>query len=158
MIRMAVGLLAVAFAAAGALAQDRPSVRLEPGLWKVLIKFTQNDKPLPDKSENRCYSAAEADDPVATFAAVFPDHECSRAHHISDKTLAYAAVCSGPTPAGGTLSVKANGYYLFEHARRFTSQQITTFEVPNQPSTVIVTSREAEYVGPCPSEGAPPSP
>jgi hypothetical protein len=157
MIRMAVCVSAVAVVTASTalLAQDRPSVRIEPGLWKVSIKFTQNDKPLPDKTENRCYSAAEVDDPVKTFAAPFPEHECSRGHDISDKTLAFAAVCSGPAPAGGTLSVKANGYYLFEHARRFTSQQITTFELPNQPSTVIVTSKEADYVGPCPSEGAP---
>jgi hypothetical protein len=149
---MAAG-LAISIAALGslALAQDRPSVRLEPGLWKVLIKFTQNGAPLPDKTENRCYSAAEVDDPAATFATLFPNQQCNRSHNISDKTLAFAAVCSGPAPGGGTLSVNANGYYLFEEPRRFTSQQITTFTMPNQTGTVIVTSKEAEYVGPCPN-------
>jgi hypothetical protein len=150
MIRTAVPLAISIALGVPAQAQDRPSVRLDPGLWKVLTKFTQNDKPLPDKSESRCYSAAEIDDPITTFAALFPNQECRRSYNFSDKTLAFAAVCSGPAPAGGTLSVKANGYYLFEHTRRFTSQQITTFEVPNQPSTVIVTKKEAEYVGPCP--------
>ena len=70
---------------------------------------------------------------------------------MSDKTLAFAAVCSGPAPGGGTLSVKGNGAYVFEHARRFTSQQVTTFTLPNQPSTVITTTKDAEYVGPCPN-------
>ena len=151
MIRIAALSIAVAGLSAPALAQDRPSVRLEPGLWKVLIKFSQDDKPLPDKTENRCYSAAEVDDPVATFATLFPNQVCSRSHEVSDKTLAFAAVCTGAAPGGGTLSVKGNGAYVFEHARRFTSQQVTTFTLPNQPSTVITTSKDAEYVGPCPN-------
>ena len=94
MTRIAALSIAVAALSTPALTQDRPSVRLEPGLWKVLIKFTQDDKPLPDKTENRCYSPAEVDDPVATFATLFPNQQCSRSHEVSDKTLAFAAVCA----------------------------------------------------------------
>jgi hypothetical protein len=151
MIRTAAAIAVSIALGAPVLAQDRPSVRLEPGLWKIATKFTQNDKPLPDKTENRCYSAAEIDEPTTTFASLFPNQQCNRSYNVSDKTLAFAAVCSGPAPGGGTLSVKANGYYLFEHPRRFSSQQITTFDVPGQPSTVIVTKKEADYVGPCPN-------
>jgi hypothetical protein len=143
--------ISVAALSSGALAQDRPSVRLEPGLWKVLIRFIQNDKPLPDKTENRCYTAAEVNDPVATFATLFPNQQCTRTHAVADNTLSFAATCTGAAPAGGTLSVRGQGSYVFEDARRFTSSQTVTFTLPNQPNTVIATTKEAEYVGPCPN-------
>ena len=66
-----------------AAAQERVSVKPEPGLWKVLLKFTQNGQPLPDKTESICYSAAQFDDLVATFATPFPDHDCTRNHTIA---------------------------------------------------------------------------
>ena len=69
-------------------------MRLEPGLWKVLIRFIQNDKPLPDKTENRCYTAAEVNDPVATFATLFPNQQCTRTHAVADNTLSFAATCT----------------------------------------------------------------
>jgi hypothetical protein len=143
--------ISVAALSSAALAQDRPSVRLEPGLWKVLIKFTQNGQQLPDKTENRCYTAAEVDDPVATFATLFPNQQCARTHAVADNTLSFAATCTGAAPAGGTLSVKGQGSYVFEDARRFTSSQVVTFTLPNQPNTVIATTKEAEYAGPCPN-------
>ena len=150
MIRRAACLAAsVAALSSAALAQDRLSVRIEPGLWKVLIKFTQNGQPLPDKTENRCYSAAEVDDPVASFETLFPNQQCNRTHAVADNTLSFAATCTGPAPAGGTLSVKGQGSYVFEDARRFTSSQVVTFTLPNQPNTVISTTKEAEYAGPC---------
>ena len=65
MIRIAAGIaIAAIFVAASsfACAQDRVAVRPEPGLWKVLTKSSQNGNALPDKTENRCYSAAEFDD------------------------------------------------------------------------------------------------
>jgi hypothetical protein len=151
MSRIAALFIAVAALSSPAPAQDRPSVRLEPGLWRVLIKFTQDGKPLPDKTENRCYSAAEIDDPVTTFGTLFANQACARSHAISGKTLSFGATCTGPAPAGGTLSVKGEGSYVFEDARRFTSRQVATFTLPNQPSTVISTTKEAEYVGPCPN-------
>jgi hypothetical protein len=152
MIRMLACLaISVAALSSAALAQDRPSVRLEPGLWKVLIKFIQNGQQLPDKTENRCYTAAEVDDPVATFATLFPNQQCTRTHAIADNTLSFAATCTGAAPAGGMLSVKGQGSYVFDDARRFTSSQTVTFTLPNQPNTVIATTKEAEYVGPCPN-------
>jgi len=151
MSRIAAFCIAVVALSLPAVAQDRPSVRLEPGLWKVLIKFTQDGKPLPDKTENRCYSAAEIDDPVTTFGTLFANQACTRSHAIADKTLSFGATCTGPAPAGGTLFVKGEGSYVFEDARRFTSRQVTTFTLPNQPSTVISTTKEAEYAGPCPN-------
>src|ERR1700720_4556623 len=99
MIRIAAGFfiatIFVAAASALAAAQDRPSIRLEPGLWKVLTKFSQDGKPLPDKTENRCYSAADFDDLVTTFATPFPDQDCTRNHAISGKTLTLTATCKG---------------------------------------------------------------
>ena len=152
MIRSAFCLsISIAALSAPALAQDRPSVRLEPGLWKVQTKFTQNGAPLQEKIENRCYSAAEVDDPAATFGTLFPNQQCTRSHAVADKTLTFGATCTGPAPAGGTLSVKGEGSYVFEDTRRFSSRQVTTFTLPNQPSVVISTTKEAEYVGPCPN-------
>ena len=155
MTRIAATLLAAAIIAGAvssfAAAQDRPSIRLEPGLWKVLIKSSQDGKPLPDKTENRCYSAAEFDDLVATFATPFPDHDCTRNHAVSGKTLTLTATCKGEAPQGGTLLVRQEGSYVFEDARRFTGSLITTFTLPNQPSTTFSLSKNAEYVGPCPN-------
>jgi hypothetical protein len=134
-----------------AFAQDRPSVRPEPGLWKVLLKFSQNGQPLPDKTESICYSAAEFYDLVATFATPFPDHDCTRNHAVAGKTLTLTAACKEEAPQGGTLSVKQEGNYVFEDAGRFTGTLVTTFAPPNQPITVISTSKAAERVGPCPN-------
>jgi len=153
MIRIAAGLFTamifVVAVSSFAAAQDRPSIRLEPGLWKVLLKFSQNGQPLPDKTENRCYSAAEFDDLGATFATPFPDQDCTRNHAISGKTLTLTATCKGEAPQGGTLSVKQEGSYVFEDAGRFTGSLVTTFTLPNQPSTVFSTTKAAERVGPC---------
>jgi hypothetical protein len=154
MTRIAAGLsIAVILVAASsfAAAQDRPSVRLEPGLWKVLLKFNQNGQQLPDKTESICYSAAQFDDLVATFATPFPDHDCTRNHTIAGMTLTLTASCKEEAPQGGTLSVKQEGNYVFEDAGRFTSTLVTTFAPPNQPTTVISTSKTAERIGPCPN-------
>ncbi len=153
-MRIATGfLMAVVVAAASSLAaaQDRPSIRLVPGLWKVLTRTSQNGTPMPDKTENRCYSAAEFDDLVATFATLFADHECTRSHAVSGNTLTLAATCSSPAPQGGTLVVKGEGSYVFENDKRFTSSVVSTFTPPNQPSTTFLVTKTAEYVGPCPN-------
>lgn len=155
MIRVAAGLsIAAVLGAAGsplACAQDQVSVRPEPGLWKVLTKSSQNGTARPDKTENRCYSAAEFDDLVATFANPFPDKDCSaRNHAIAGNTLTLSATCKGEAPQGGTLSVKQEGSYVFEDAKRFTGTLTTTFALPNQPSIVFSLSKLAEHVGPCP--------
>jgi hypothetical protein len=155
MIRIPAGLsiAAILIAAASpiASAQDRPSVRPEPGLWKVLIKFSQDGKPLPDKTENRCYSAAEFDDLVTTFATPFPDQDCTRSHGVSGKTLTLTATCKGEAPQGGTLLVKQEGSYVFEAAGRFTGSLVTTFTQPNLPTITFSTTKAAEHVGPCPN-------
>jgi hypothetical protein len=154
MIRIAAGLAIVAImgAAAGpfASAQEGLPVRPQPGLWKVQLKFTQNGKPMPDKTENICYSAAQFDDLVATFATPFPDHDCIRTHATAGKTLTLTAACKEDAPQGGTLSVTQEGSYVFEDAGRFTGTLVTTFAPPNQPSTVFSTSKTAERVGACP--------
>jgi hypothetical protein len=155
MIRIVAGLSITAILVAAmsplASAQDRLSVRLEPGLWKVLTKFSQDGKTLPDKTENRCYSAAEFDDLVTTFATPFPDQDCTRNHAISGKTLTLTATCKGEAPQGGTLSVRQEGSYVFEDAGRFTGSLVTTFTLPNQPSTAFSTTKVAEHVGACPN-------
>jgi hypothetical protein len=140
----------VASASSFASAQEHLSVRPEPGLWKVLLKFSQDGKPMPDKTENICYSAAQFDDLVATFATPFPDHDCTRNHAIAGKTLTLTAACKEEAPQGGTLSVKQEGSYVFEDAGRFTGTLVTTFAPPNQPTTVFSTTKAAERVGPCP--------
>jgi hypothetical protein len=150
--RFAVVAIFMAAASPFAAAQERVSVKPEPGLWKVLLKFTQNGKPLPDKTESICYSAAQFDDLVATFATPFPDHDCTRNHAIADKSLTLTAACKEDAPQGGMLSVKQEGSYVFEDARRFTGTLVTTFAPPNQPSTVFSTTKTAERVGPCPNE------
>jgi hypothetical protein len=155
MIRIAAGLsiaaIAIAAASSFASAQNGPSVRPAPGLWKVLTKFSQDGKPLPDKIENRCYSAAEFDDLVATFATPFPDHDCTRNHAFSGKTLTLTATCKEEAPQGGILSVRQEGSYVFEDAKRFTGTLVTTFAPPNQPSTAVAVTKVAEHVGPCPN-------
>jgi hypothetical protein len=155
MIRIAAGLsiaaTLVAAASSPASAQERTSVKPEPGLWKVLTKFSQDGKPLPDKTENRCYSAAEFDDLAATFATPFPNHECTRNHAFAGKTLTLSAICKEEAPQGGTLSVRQEGSYVFEDAERFTGTLVTTFMPPNQPSTAVAVTKIAEHVGSCPN-------
>jgi hypothetical protein len=150
MIRIAAALL-IATLGSSVSAQDRSSIRLEPGLWRVLIKSSQNGKPLPDKTESRCYSAAEFDDLAKTFATLFAEHDCTRSHAISGNTLTLSAACTSPAPQGGTLVVKGEGSYVFEDDKHFTSSVATTFAMPNQPSTAISLSKNAEYVSPCPN-------
>ena len=155
MVRTAAGLAlaAILIAAANSLAsaQNSLSVRPEPGLWKVLTKFSQDGKTLPDKTENRCYSAAEFDDLVTTFATPFPNQDCTRNHAISGKTLTLTATCKGEAPQGGTLLVRQEGSYVFEDAGRFTGLLVTTFTLSSQPSTAFSTTKVAEHVGPCPN-------
>jgi hypothetical protein len=153
MIRIAacLSIAAIFVASPIASAQDRPPVKPEPGLWKVLTKFSQDGKPLPDKTENRCYSAAEFDDLVATFATPFPDHDCTRNHAFAGKTLTLTATCKEVAPQGGTLSVRQEGSYVFEDAKRFTGTLATTFAPPNQPSTAVSVTKVAEHVGSCPN-------
>ena len=155
MIRIAASLsiAAISIAAASPLAsaQDRLSVRPEPGLWKVLIKSSQDGKPMPDKTENRCYSAAEFDDLVTTFATPFADHDCTRNHVVSGQTLTLTATCKSEAPQGGTLLVRQEGSYVFEDAGRFTGSLFTTFTLPNQPSIAFSMTKFAEHVGPCPN-------
>jgi hypothetical protein len=134
-----------------AFAQDRPSIKLEPGLWRVVTKSTRDGTPLPDKTENRCYSAAEFDDLVTTFATLFPDHDCTRTHTVAGKTLILAATCNAPAPQGGTLAVKGEGSYVFADEKHFTSSIASTFTLPNQSSTVFTTAKSAEHFGPCPN-------
>jgi hypothetical protein len=130
-------------------AQDRPAIKLEPGLWRVLTKTSQNGKALPDKTENRCYSAVEFDDLVTTFGTLFADHDCDRTHSVAGKTLTMAATCSTPVPQGGTLVVKGEGSYVFEDERHFISSIVSTFVLPNQPSNAFSTTKTAEQIGPC---------
>src|ERR1700730_4975193 len=134
MIKIAAGfflaMIVVAAASPFAAAQDRPSIRLEPGLWKVLTKSSQDGKPLPDKTEKRCYSAPEFDDRATTFATLFADHDCTRTHAVSGKTLTLSAICNAPTPQGGTLVVKGEGSYVFEDDKRFTGSIVSTFPLP----------------------------
>jgi hypothetical protein len=141
--------LLIATVSSFASAQERPSIKLEPGLWRVLIQSTQNGKPLPDKTENRCYSAAEFADLAATFATLFAEHDCTRSHVVSGKTLTLSAACTSPAPQGGNLVVKGEGSYVFEDDKHFTSSIVTTFALPNQPGTTISLSKNAEHVGPC---------
>jgi hypothetical protein len=153
MIRIAAGFVTamICVAAAGSLAaaQDASSIKLEPGLWKVLTKTRQNGQVMPDKTENRCYSAAEFNDLVKTFATLFADHDCTRNHAFSGKTLTLSAACSTPTPQGGSLVVKGEGSYVFEDDKRFTSTVVSTFALPSQPTTTFSVTKNAEYVGPC---------
>jgi hypothetical protein len=151
MIRVAAVLIAICAAAACSLAaaQDVPSIKLEPGLWKVLTRTSQNGQSMPDKTENRCYSASEFNDLVKTFATLFADHDCTRNHAFSGKTLTLSAACSTPVPQGGSLVVKGEGSYVFEDDKRFTSTVISTFALPSQPSTAFTVTKNAEYVGPC---------
>jgi hypothetical protein len=153
MIKIVVSIAATVVAAASSIAaaQDRASVQPEPGLWKVLTKFSQDGKPLPDKTENRCYSAAELDDLVATFATPFPNHDCTRNHAFAGKTLTLTATCKEEAPQGGTLSVRQEGSYVFEDPKRFIGTLVTTFTPPNQPSTAVSVTKVAEHVGPCPN-------
>jgi hypothetical protein len=134
-----------------ACAQDRPSIKLAPGLWRVLTKSSRDGTPLPDKTEDRCYSAAELDDLATTFATLFTDHDCDRTHSIAGKTLTLAATCQAPAPQGGTLVVKGEGSYVFEDEKHFASSIVSTFAVPNQPTTAFTTRKSAEHVGPCPN-------
>jgi hypothetical protein len=106
---------------------------------------------MPDKTENRCYSAAEFSDLVKTFATLFADHDCTRNHAFSGKTLTLSAACSTPFPQGGSLVVKGEGSYVFEDDKRFTSTVVSTFVLPSQPSTTFSVTKNAEYVGPCPN-------
>ena len=144
MIRIAAGfvttVICVATASSIAVAQDTASIKLEPGLWKVLTKTTQNGQSMPDKTENRCYSAADFDDLVTTFATPFPNQDCTRNHAFAGKTLSLSAACNTPAPQGGSLVVKGEGSYVFEDAGRFTSALVTTFTLPNQPSTAFSTT------------------
>jgi hypothetical protein len=152
MIRIAAGFATVVCVAAAcpvATAQDAPPIKLEPGLWKVLTKTSQNGQSMPDKTENRCYSAAEFNDLVKTFATLFADHDCTRNHAFSGKTLTLSAACSTPAPQGGNLVVKGEGSYVFEDDKRFTSTVVSTFTMPSQPSTAFSVTKTAEYVGPC---------
>jgi hypothetical protein len=153
MTRTAAGLvtaiICVAAACSLATAQDVPSIKLEPGLWKVSTKTSQNGQPMPEKTENRCYSAAEFSDLVKTFATLFADHDCTRNHAFSGKTLTLSAACSTPAPQGGNLVVKGEGSYVFEDDKRFTSTVVSTFALPNQPTTAFSVTKSAEYVGPC---------
>jgi uncharacterized protein DUF3617 len=160
MIRFAAGfataMIGMAVACAPANAQDAasrdaPSIKLEPGLWKVLTKTTQNGQAMPDKTENRCYSAAEFSDLVKTFATLFADHDCTRNHAFAGKTLSLSAACNTPAPQGGSLVVKGEGSYVFEDDKRFTSTIVSTFAMPSQPSTAFSVTKTAEYVGPCPN-------
>jgi hypothetical protein len=151
MIRISAAAIIVAAACSFAAAQDRTLIRPEPGLWKVLTKFSQDGKPLPDKTENHCYSAAEFDDLAATFATPFPNHDCTRNHTFAGKTLTLSATCKEEAPQGGTLSVRQEGSYVFEDAKRFTGTLVTTFMPPNQPSTAVAVTKLAEHVGPCPN-------
>ena len=149
---LSIAAVLVAAASSLAVAQDHVSVRPEPGLWKVLTKSSQNGTPLPEKTENRCYSAAEFEDLVATFATPFPDKDCSiRDHTAAGNTLTLSATCTGEAPQGGTLSVKQEGSYVFEDAGRFTSSVTSTFALPNQPSTVFSVTKVGEHVGACPN-------
>jgi hypothetical protein len=132
-------------------AQDRPSIKLEPGLWRVVTKSSRDGTQLPDKTENRCYSAAEFDDLVTTFATLFADHDCTRMHSFAGKILTLAATCNAPTPQGGTLAVKGEGSYVFADEKHFTSSIVSTFTLPNQSSTVFTTAKSAEHFGPCPN-------
>jgi hypothetical protein len=158
MIRIAAAFTALIFGAAAssfAVAQDgpsrdRPSIRLEPGLWKLMTKSSQDGKSMPDKTENRCYSAAEFDDLATTFA-LFADHDCIRTQVVSGKTLTVTATCNAPAPQGGTLLVKGEASYVFEDDRRFTGSVASTFTLSNQPSTTFAVTKNAEYVGPCPN-------
>jgi hypothetical protein len=155
MIKIAAGLstaaIFIAAASSFASAQDRVSVKPEPGLWKVLTKFSQDGSALPDKTENVCYSTAQFDDLVATFATPFPNHDCTRNHAFAGKTLTLTATCKEEAPQGGTLSVRQEGSYVFEDAKRFTGTLVTTFMPPNQPSTAVAATKVAEHVGPCPN-------
>jgi hypothetical protein len=156
MIRIAAGFVtaivcvtAACSLAQDAVAQDAPSIKLEPGLWKVLTKTSQNGQAMPDKTENRCYSAAEFSDLVKTFATLFADHDCTRNHAFAGKTLTLSAACTTPAPQGGSLVVKGEGSYVFEDDKRFTSTVVSTFTMPSQPSTAFSVTKTAEYVGPC---------
>ena len=150
MVRVAAAFF-LATMSALASAQDRPSIKLEPGLWRVLSKSSRDGTQLPDKTEDRCYSAAELDDLATTFATLFADHDCNRTHSIAGKTLTLSASCHAPTPQGGALVVKGEGSYVFEDAKHFTSSIVSTFAVPNQPTTAFTTSKSAEHMGPCPN-------
>jgi hypothetical protein len=147
MIRIAALLLATMSSLA--LAQDETSIKLEPGLWRLLTKSSQNGKALPEKTEDRCYSAAELDDLATTFK-LFADHDCTRDHAVVGKTLTLAATCSAPSPQGGTLVVKGEGSYVLEDDKHFTSSIVSTFTLPSQPSITFSTTKNAEHVGPCP--------
>jgi hypothetical protein len=149
MIRIAAALF-LATMSSLASAQEGTSIKLEPGLWRVLTKSSQDGKPLPDKTENRCYSAAELDDLATTFK-LFADHVCTRNHAVVGKTLTLAATCSSPTPQGGILVVKGEGSYVFEDDKHFTSSIVSTFTLPNQPSITFSTTKNSEHVGPCPN-------
>jgi hypothetical protein len=153
MIRIAAALvtamIGIAATCSLAIAQDPSTIKLEPGLWKVLTKTTQNGQAMPDKTENRCYSTAEFNDLVKTFATLFADHDCTRNHGFSGKTLTLSAACSAPAPQGGNLVVKGEGSYVFEDDKRFTSSVVSTFALPSQPTTTFAVTKNAEYVGPC---------
>jgi uncharacterized protein DUF3617 len=126
--------------------QNNPHIRLEPGLWSVKMKMTQDGSPVGEATQSHCYTEAEFDDPMHTFAPADQNKPCTVKHSVTGRTLRVTSTCKLPD---GTTELTQDITWVFEDTRHFTQSTRTVSTGPTEKTELMVTA-DFRLTGPCP--------
>jgi hypothetical protein len=144
LLALAVCAASITMAVTSGDAQESSPIRLEPGLWTVVLKTTQDGQPVPDKTNSVCY----AQDPVKAFLEQLDqDKKCTAQRALAGRTLTVSMVCKSPISA---TAVATEITFVLEDARHFTQSMQITWTRPESKSETYLMA-DARQVGPCPN-------
>jgi hypothetical protein len=142
LLALAVGAASITMVVTSGDAQESSPIRLEPGLWTVVQKMSEDGRPVSEETKSICY----AQDPVKAFLQQLDlDKNCTAQPALAGKTVTVSLVCKSPTSPSTAMAAEIT--IVLEDARHFT--QSTQITWPSKSETHHMS--DARQVGPCPN-------
>lgn len=140
---MRMSMLAFAFVASAAMAQDYP--KLKPGLWESSSRSTAQPKDAPSLAKSMCLDEASAKEIVEASTAAMKSI-CSRfdVKRDGDRYMSEGVGCK---VGQSTMAMKSTWTVTKDSAYRFESS--SSFDPPFRGIKEETTTVDAKHVGPC---------
>ena len=120
--------------------------RIEPGYWKVTTNLIMNGAPMPVEVKNRCISAEQAGDLLATFS---PEVASVNTECKSDRTM-QAGRLKWQMQCRGQIDIDVTGDFTFDSAKHYSATVTTKAVMAGQKVADSSAAIEGEHTGACP--------
>jgi hypothetical protein len=145
MLRTAIA--AAALAAAVVIAGSTLAGGIAPGLWHIVSRTETGGVIGPPHERSRCFTAAQAQDLVATFAppAGAENSSCTPIEHsLNGQRLTWRQTCQGET------DMEQTGEFIFDSAHHYTATMRTRAAVSGKTMIDSQDMIEGQWVSECP--------